>query len=93
MKEEFQKIRQQVIEAKDESARLAKAKAVSAANCLLVSQVGELATELSTDAKKLEFVTYAYSATIDRPNFERLAKIFSDASSIKNFEKFLQSRK
>ncbi len=92
MKEEFQKIKEQINGTKDEAGKLSKAKSLSEANCLLVSQLGEIASVFISDTNKLGFIMHAYSATIDRPNFERLRKLFTDPAVIKNFDKFLQSR-
>ena len=93
MKEEFQKIKQQVEEAKDEPSRLAKSKTLSSANCLLVSQVSEIAVLFAKETTRLNFVKHAYLSTIDRPNFDRLKKLFTEPAAAKEFEKFLQARK
>lgn len=93
MKEEFQKIKQQLVDVKSESTRLVKAKSLSSANCLLVSQVGEIASLFTSDAARLDFMRYAYSATIDRPNFDRLKKLISDAAVKNAFDKFLASHR
>lgn len=92
MKEEFQKIKLQVSEFREESSRLEKAKALSSSNCLLVSQVAEIAGLFVKEPARLQFVKHAYSFTIDRPNYNRLKKLFTETGSVREFEKFLQSR-
>ena len=92
MKEEFQKIKLSVMEVKDETLRLKKAKSMSSDNCLLVSQVSEVAVLFTRETTKLDFVKFAYASTIDRPNFDRLKKLFADQANIRDFEKFLQAR-
>lgn len=92
MTQEFEKAKKPIQDATSDDKRLLRAKEMSAVNCLLVSQISQVASLFSTEKAKLDYVTSAYYATIDKPNFSRLRKLFKEESIIKQFDAFMSSR-
>lgn len=92
MKADFLNARKSVEDAKTDKQKLAKAKEMAAANCLLVSQISDVSALITDEKMKLEFVQYAYGFTIDKNNYQRLEKLFTGADQIATFKKFYQSR-
>ncbi|MBX2888664.1 MAG: DUF4476 domain-containing protein [Ferruginibacter sp.] len=92
MTEEFENAKKPILDANTDEKRLAKAKEMAADNCLLVSQISQVASLFSLEKNKLNFVTLAYSATIDKPNFHRLRKLFKDEGIIKQFDSFMKAK-
>jgi hypothetical protein len=92
MKADFLNARKSVEDAKTDKLKLAKAKEMATANCLLVSQISDVSALITDEKMKLEFVQYAYGFTIDKNNYQRLEKLFTGADHITAFKKFYQSR-
>lgn len=92
MKSDYLKAKALVETGKNDKQRLEKAKKMAESNCLLVSQISDMCGLFSDDNQKLEFVKYAYGFTIDRNNYARLEKLFSNKSHIQDFKSFLTSR-
>ena len=80
VKDDFDKLKLQVAEARNESAKLKAAKNIAAGNCLLVSQILQICSLFPSEVAKLEFAEYVYQYTLDRQNFSRLKELFKESS-------------
>ena len=79
-KEDFDKLKLLVAEARNESAKLKAAKNIAAGNCLLVSQILQICSLFLSEVAKLEFAEYVFQYTLDRQNFSRLKELFKEPS-------------
>ena len=84
-KKDFELLKKTISESKTENIKLKNAKSLITGSCFLVSQIDEITALLKSEEAKLDFVQFAYSYTIDRPNYPRLEKYFT---SQKNKEQF-----
>lgn len=86
MKEEFLKVKAPVADAKDDKRRLQAARKLINENCLLVSQVSEIAQLFEDHENRFAFLVYAHGAVIDKPNFGRLKALFKQPDYQNQFE-------
>ena len=80
-KDDFDKAKTVVFAANSEDLKLKEAKTVAAANCLMVSQVSELAELLKSENARISFIKFAYAFTIDRQNYSKLKLSLKDVKN------------
>ena len=76
-----------------EDSKLLFAKQVTAANCLLTTQVKDLMMLFSFEETKLQFAKYAYQYTFDLGNFYKVNDAFTFEMSINELNEFISSKK
>ena len=84
-KKDFDLLKKTIMESKNEDIKLKNAKSLITGSCFLVSQLDEITALLKAENSKLDFVKFAYSFTIDRPNYNRLEKYFTTTKSKEEF--------
>ncbi len=76
-----------------ESDKLQSAKQVILNNCLLSSQVRDIAGTLDFENSKLEFAKFAYQNTIDKDNYSVVNDVFEHAYTIEELSKYISNFK
>lgn len=88
----FATAKRQVEEQSFESSKLRKAKQLSDANYLLVSQVKEIAEVLNFESSRLEYVQYAYAKTYDQANYAIVKECLKHSKSKEELSSFLKKQ-
>lgn len=74
-----------------EDDKLAIAKQVTQANCLLVSQIQQIIKLFTFENNKLAYAKFAYKYTYDRENYYMINSVFTFPSSKKELSAFINS--
>ena len=89
---DFEKMRKEVEEQSFDSKRLIKAKELSDAHYLYVSQIKAILEALSLEGNRLEYAKYAYSTTLDAENYKTLVDNFRMSANKEDLTNFLSKR-
>ena len=76
-----------------DDSKLAIAKQVTSANCLLTTQVKDIMILFSFEETKLQYAKYAYQYTFDLGNFYKVNDAFKFEMSINELDEFISSKK
>lgn len=89
---DFEKMRKEVADQSFDSKRLIKAKELSDAHYLYVSQIKAILEALSLEGNRLEYAKYAYSTTLDAENYKTLVDNFRMSANKEDLTNFLSKR-
>ncbi len=74
-----------------EDSKLTIAKQITSSNCLLSTQVRDIAKSFSFESSRLEYAKFAYKYTYDKGNYFKVNEAFQFESSIDELNEYLQS--
>lgn len=88
----FETMRKDIAGQSYDSKRLSKAKELSDAHFLYVSQIKAVAESMSLESNRLDYVKYAYATTLDAENYANLYPLFKMSSNVEDLKAYTAKR-
>lgn len=88
----FETMRKDIAGQSYDSKRLSKAKELSDAHFLYVTQIKVVAESMSLESNRLDYVKYAYATTLDAENYANLYPLFKMSSNVDDLKAYTAKR-